>query len=160
MQFLQKGKAPIPFFRKNWATQSGLAFTALLLCLAVVSQFGGAKTAYAASISARSASVTPLTSGGGCATSSNGSITACISVNGAHQIVADGYLHSNCGAGIKIGIYDATRGVLLGPYWFSTNGCGHVGNLDLVDEGHTYWTDFFAYYYGNTDEVSSPIQYG
>ncbi len=159
MQLLQKVKAPLPFFHKNWATRLVFAFTALLLCLTVVSQFEGAKTAYAASIGTRSASVRPLTSGGGCNTSTDGRVSACISVNSSHQIVADAYMNNNYVAEVQEYIYDATTGQSTTLYWLGY-GSGHFGCVIIPDAGHLYWATVKETTICCSEQLSSPMQWG
>ena len=158
MQLLQQSKVSTPVLRKARVVMLSLVFASLLLCLSTVSHLGGTRTAYAASLSSRSVSVKPLTSGGGCDVSSDGEVSACISVNSSHQIVADAYIN-NYEAEVQEYIYDATTGKSTVLYWLGY-GIGHFGSVIIPDAGHLYWATVKVTALRGSEQLSSPMQWG
>lgn len=117
MHMLQRAKATLPFLHKAQITRLSLVFASLLLCSMMLSLFGGAGTAQAASFGAKSTNI-PATSGGGCYTWDGpfpSSDRVCVSEDRSHEIVTDAYESTGAPGDfayftIEVDLLDATTG--------------------------------------------------
>jgi hypothetical protein len=148
MQLLQSAKASMPILHKTRATKLFLVFTTLLLCLVFVPLLGGARTAYAAS-------VTPAATGGGCG--SDGAIQACISENSTGYIVTEAYILQSNICGVRI-ILEKNSTIVVEEIFGQCYSAGtHLsGPTVLATAGQTYQAVVAA---NGNHFVSSPPLY-
>ena len=163
MYVLQRAKASLPILRKAKMTRLSLLFASLLLCFTVLSLFGGAGTAQAASLGSRSANV-PATTGGGCTNDPNGKLRPCLSEDSTRSIVPDGYITANNVCNVVIDLYAEGYGdgqpltyIAFGSRCF--NAGTHLFGAKYPDASayHTWYTVMF--YSTPLNNLASPPLY-
>jgi hypothetical protein len=113
-----------------------------LACLLIASAF--AMPAHAATATKnQKAAATPFVFDGGCKSSSDGDITACISVY-ANYVFADAYISGTCLSTVDEGIYDVTTATWLPWSHLGADACGRF-TIATPRNGHTFMAYVHAY---------------
>lgn len=127
-----------------------------------------ARPAYAATIPAASVHTAsphthtqPFTSGGGCLSSADGRVSACISVTSSRVVLPDAYISCSPSATyVSIVLHDDTSNTSQ-PAYFTSGGCGHLVGWGMADTAnHLYETEVYACFNGPCEQQPSKGQIG